>query len=81
MRNIFVENDRDYFIDPWIIKRFVDGKYRTFNVIHTSYDHETGFMELFEVDDKESYHSTFVDGQFKDIKKIKYISWEEHLNS
>lgn len=65
------EGKRDPIMDPIKIKRIIDGKYRTFDVIETSYDRETNLVLLFEEESFDLYEAKFIERQFKDIVKLE----------
>lgn len=61
---------RNYILDPLRIKRVIDGKYLTLDVIETSYEPDTKFVLLFDAENLEFYGATFIDHQFKQIEKL-----------
>lgn len=76
------EKGRDYILDPLLIKRWVDGELKTFNVNPLSYDPETGWVEMTDIDTKEFYNGSFIDRKLEVHSKIKVIkvnSYEEFL--
>lgn len=65
--------DRNYIQDPFLIKRRVDGKVRTFNISPYSYKPETGYVEMTDVETKELYYGYAKNNQIEVTKKIKVI--------
>lgn len=73
---------RNYILDPFLINRRADGKIRKFNVHVHSYEPNTGFIEMKDVETKEMYYRYAKDHQIEVCKKIKVIqarSYEKFL--
>ena len=74
--------DRNYILDPFLIKRRINGEIRTFNVNPFSHNPETGYVEMTDVETKERYYGYAKNNQIEVTKKIKVIharSYEEFL--
>lgn len=74
--------DRNYIQNPFLIKRWIDGKILIFDVNPYSYKPETGYVEMTEVKTKEPYYGYAKDNQIEVTKKIKVIharTYEEFL--
>lgn len=67
------EGERNPILDPIRIKRMINGKLLTFDVIETSYDRETNLVLLFEEESCDLYEAKFIDRQFIDIVKLEVL--------
>lgn len=67
--NMF-DGTRDPILDPLRIKRMIDGKYLTLDVIEQSYEKDTHSVLLFDGENQDFYEAKFIDQQFKDIEKL-----------
>lgn len=64
------DGTRDPILDPLKIKRMIDGKYVTLDVIEQSYESDTHFVLLYDGENGEFYEAKFIDQQFKDIIRL-----------
>lgn len=55
---------------PKLIKRYFDKKYRTFSVIDSIYEPDTGSIALIDEETNEWYNGSCVDGKIKVRNKI-----------
>ena len=67
------EGERNPILNPIRIKRMINGKLLTFDVIETSYDRETNLVLLFEEESCDLYEAKFIDQQFIDIVKLEVL--------
>ena len=67
------EGERNPILDPIRIKRMINGKLLTFDVIETSYDRETNLVLLFEEESYDLYEAKFIDRQFIDLVKLEVL--------
>lgn len=72
------KGERNYIMDPLLLKRYINGNYVTLNVIHPSYKRETGWVLLFDRANQDFYQAIFEDAQFKNIERIPYETEEEN---
>lgn len=66
------KEERNFILNPLLLKRYINGEYVTLNVIHTSYKRETGWVLLFDRANQDFYQAIFEDAQFKNIERIPY---------
>lgn len=67
---------------PRLIKRYFDGKYRTFNVIDSMYEPDTGYIALIDQETDEWYNGSCIDGKIKVRNKAEVVyprSYEEFI--
>lgn len=67
---------------PKLIKRYFDGKYRTFNVLEYTYEPDTGYITLIDQETDEWYNGSCIDGKIKVRNKAEVVyprSYEEFL--
>lgn len=67
---IMFDGTRDPILNPLKIRRMINGKYITLDVIETSYEQDTHRVLLFDEDNYEFYDAKFIDQQFKEIKRL-----------
>lgn len=74
--------DRNYIFEPFLIKRWFDGEYLTFNVNPYFYDEDSGWVMMTETKSKEFYSGIVKDNTIEVTSKMKAIypkSYEEFL--
>lgn len=64
------DGTRDPILNPLKIRRMMNGKYVTLDVIETSYERDTHRVLLFDEDNHEFYDAKFIDQQFKEIERL-----------
>lgn len=65
------DGTRDPIMDPLKIKRLINGKYLTLDVIEPSYDRKTHLVLLYDENNYEFYEGTFINQQFINIEKLE----------